>query len=57
MNAAKVPGASLGSLLTVSPSTPEVSEYDVGAAEALAYDAEPGTTEPLVAVRPSLPVK
>ena len=36
MNAAKVPGASDGSLFTVSPSSPEVSEYDVGAAEAFA---------------------
>ena len=36
MNEAKVPGASLGGLFTVLPSTPEVSEYDVGAGPALA---------------------
>ena len=36
VNETKVPGASVGSLLTWPPSTPEVSEYDVGAPGALA---------------------
>src|SRR4051794_24911174 len=57
VNAAYVPCASFGGLFTWEPSTPDVSEYDVGAGPALAYWAEPATTFDLVAVSASLPVK
>ena len=50
-----MPWASLGGLFTWPPSSPEVSEYDVGAPAALAYDAEPGRTEPGDEVRESTP--
>ncbi len=44
VQAAKVPGPSAGGRFTTLPSSPEVSEYDVGATEALAYDAVPRRT-------------
>ncbi len=49
VNETNVPGASLGSLLTWLPSSPEVSEYDVGTAETLAYDADDAVLAAFVA--------